>query len=142
MAEKLGRQTLSQQANIHDSAPDAGRTVVDRTFELPGALFGAVVALFLGFIATMAAAFGNPALAIPLVIFAFVIVAGFGLPVIWTKMEPETNSSSKSWNRFQHEGVMTGSGRASAGDAMVQVLILPVLIFLWGICSVIIAALV
>ena len=47
-----------------------------------------------------------------------------------------------SWSRFQAHGVRTLYGHSKAGDATVQVLILPVLIFAWGIAVVTIAALV
>ena len=50
------------------------------------------------------------------------------------------HTRAKSWSRFQAEGIQTAFGRTSAREATVQVLILPVLIFLWGIAAVVIAA--
>ena len=55
---------------------------------------------------------------------------------------PPNQSKPKTWARFQREGIMTAYGRTSARDATVQVLILPVLIFVWGVVMVTIAALV
>ena len=143
MAEQLNRQTLAEQATVHAEPPaQPHSTQVDRTFELPAGLYRATVALYLGFIATMALAFSNPQLIIPLVLFALIIVAGFGIPAIWAGLARQALSKAKSWARFQRDGIMTGSGRAGARDAVVQVLILPVLIFIWGVCAVVVAALV
>lgn len=143
MAELLHRDALLEQADIHAQIPAMRAPAqVNRTFELPAVLYATTVACFLGFIGVMALGFGNPGLAIPLAICALFVVAGFGVPMIWTRLAPDAGVKAKSWARFADEGVMTGSGRASARDAAVQVLILPVLIFLWGVCSVVIAALV
>lgn len=141
MAELVSREQLSRTADIRTEAPSAP-TTVDRTFELPKGLYVATVGLYLGFIAMLAVTFAHPELTILAVIFGFSIIVGFGLPLVWTRLAPQTLSKSKTWARFQYEGVMTASGRASARDATVQVLILPVLIFLWGVSVVVIAALV
>lgn len=141
MAEQLTRQQIAAQADIHAQAPRASHEV-DRTFALPKALYAATVALYLGFIATMALTFSGTELVLPYAAFILIIVAGFGVPTVWARMAPETKSAAASWTRFQHDGIMTGSGRTSARDATVQVLILPVLIFLWGVSAAIIAALV
>lgn len=144
MVEKLTREAIAEHATIHAALPGVGHNQppMDRTFELPAALYKAVVGLFLGFVAVMALGFGNPGLALPLVIFAFFIVAGFALPAIWTGLAPDSGSRPKSWSRFAREGIMTASGHASARDATVQVVMLPVLVFAWGVTSVVIAALV
>ena len=47
-----------------------------------------------------------------------------------------------SWARLASQGIATHPGRVSARDAAVQVLILPALVFCWGVTTVIIAALV
>lgn len=141
MAELVSREQLARTADIRTEAPRAP-TSVDRTFELPKGLYVATVGLYLGFIAMLAVTFAHPELTILAVIFGFSVIAGFGLPLVWTRLAPETVSKNKTWARFQHEGVMTASGRATARDASVQVLILPVLIFLWGVSVVVIAALV
>lgn len=141
MAELVSRELLARTADITTEAPRVP-TAVNRTFELPKGLYVATVGLYLGFIATLALTFAHPELTILAVIFAFSIVAGFALPLVWTRLAPQTLSKSKTWARFQFEGVMTGSGRATARDATVQVMILPVLIFLWGVSVAVIAALV
>ncbi|RIV89310.1 hypothetical protein [Aurantiacibacter zhengii] len=141
MVEQLTREKIAQQADIRIEAP---RVVppTDRTFELPTGLYVATVALFLGFIGTLALGFGNPEMVIPFIIFAFFVVAGFGVPALWTRLAPATKSKPKTWARFRQEGIMTPYGRASARDATVQVLILPALIFAWGLICITIAALV
>jgi hypothetical protein len=141
MVEQLTRERIAQQADIRVDAPRVAAPT-DRTFELPTSLYAATVALFLGFIGTLALSFGHPTMVIPFVMFAFIVVAGFGVPAIWTRLAPETRSRPKTWGRFQQEGIMTASGRTTARDATVQVLILPVLIFAWGLVCVTIAALV
>ena len=112
---------------------------VDQNFELPSVLFGATVACYLAFLGVMLGAFAAPMLAIPMVIFAGFIVAGFGVPMIWTRL---ANNRTKplSYGQFQNDGVMTNTGRCAARDAAIQMLILPVLIVLWGLAVAIIAA--
>ncbi len=141
MVQKLTRETIAQNADIRIEAPRVAAPT-DRTFELPTGLYVATVALFLGFIGTLALGFSSPAMVIPFVIFGLFVVAFFGVPAIWTRLAPDTRSKPKTWARFQREGIMTAYGRTTARDATVQVLILPTLIFVWGIIMVTIAALV
>lgn len=119
---------------------------VDRNFELPTGLYAATVGCYLAFLAVTGAAFMAPALAIPMAIFALFIVAGFGVPSIWTRLKKnglEANDTRPmTFGKFEAKGIMTHTGPCSARDATVQVLILPVLIVLWGIAAVTIAALV
>lgn len=142
MAELLNRELLAEQADIHAQVPVRAPYQVERTFELPTGLYAATVGLFLGYIAIMGVGFAHREMILPVAIFAIFVIAGFGVPAIWTRLAPEAKAKAKSWTRFQHEGIMTATGRSSARDATVQVLILPVLIFLWGIAVVMIAALV
>ena len=143
MVEKLNRETIAAQATLHAEPPVARAPhVVNRTFELPPALYGATVGCYLAFLGITGLAFANPVLIIPMAIFAFIIVAGFALPTIWTKMDPEAPMKAKSWSRFQRDGIQTLTGHNSAGGATVQVLILPALIVVWGLAVVTIAALV
>lgn len=122
-------------------APVQGRHQVDRNFGLPAALYGSMVGCYLGFLAIAALAFGNPALAIPLVIFAVAILAGFGVPTMWTRLR-DNPSAPPTMGEFARDGVMTNTGRLSASDAAIQMLTLPVLVLVWGVVAFIIAALV
>ncbi|MBX7540978.1 hypothetical protein [Qipengyuania sphaerica] len=140
MSKHLTRELVAEQAAIV-AAPRKGHEV-DRTFELPKALYGATVALYLGFLAVMATGLSTPGLIIPMTIFAFFIVAGFAIPAIWTKLEPASRSKQKSWAGLRNEGVATYTGRVSAKDAAVQMLLLPAIVFCWGIAAVTVAMLV
>ncbi len=116
--------------------------VVDRTFEIPTGVYAATVGCYLAFIGTMFVAFQSPGLVIPMVIFALFVVAGFGVPTIWTRLKTNSTAMPLSWGKFAREGIMTNTGRLNAGEATIQILILPVLIVLWGLAAVTIAALV
>ena len=142
MAERVSRQIVAEKANVYTELPVRAPTTVDRTFELPTALYGVTVAMYLGFLAIMAIGFRTPELILPMAAFVISIVAGFGIPTIWSRLAPKTESKPKSWRRLTLEGIRTASGKTAARDAAVQVLILPVLIFLWGIAAVTIAAIV
>jgi hypothetical protein len=146
MAEALTRETVAARATIHHELPVAQakpRTDVDRTFGLPTALFAVTGAIYFAFIAVMAIGFGNPGLIMPMSIIAVLLGMFFGVPAMWVRMKPEANRSrAKSWNRFLSEGVQTNTGHLGAGEAAVQVLILPVLILVWGLGTATIAALV
>ncbi len=113
----------------------------DRNFELPTALFGATVGLYLAFIGIMFAGFASPGLIVPMAIFAVFIVAGFGVPAVWTRLAGNT-SLPMTMGKFKQSGIMTNTGHLAARDAAIQMLILPVLIVLWACAVLIIAALV
>lgn len=115
---------------------------VDRTFELPKALYGVTVGCYFAFLATMYVGFTSPGLVIPMVIFAAFIVAGFGVPAIWTRLKANTESRPLTMGEFTQRGIMTNTGRLAPRDVAIQMLILPVLIVLWGLAVVTIAALV
>lgn len=119
-------------------APVRHQIEVDRNFGLPTAIYGIMVGCYFAFLGLMAAAFGNPVLAIPMVMFAVAIIAGFGVPMIWTRLK-ENPSSPPTMGEFAAKGVMTGTGRLSPGDAAIQVMTLPVLVVVWGIIAAIIA---
>ncbi|MEE1877605.1 hypothetical protein [Altererythrobacter litoralis] len=138
MSKLIAPELIAEKATIVD-APHVP-TTVDRTFELPTALYGTTVACYLGFIALMAGAFGAPALIIPMVIFAFIIVAGFGVPAIWATMQGTGAKPAMGAGQFANRGIMTHTGRLKPRDAAAQVLVLPVLVFLWGLAVVTIAA--
>ena len=146
MAEKLSRETVAARAKIHDALPvieARPHTEVDRTFELPTALFVATAAFYLSFIGVMAASFGNPGLLMPMAIILIFLGMFFAVPAAWARMKPEANRSRPlRLHRFLEGGVQTQTGRLGAGEASVQVLILPALILVWGLVTVTIAALV
>lgn len=143
MAEKLTREQIAEAADVQAAPPRYIRNApLDRSFELPTGLYAVTVGLFLAYIALMSVGFAHPEMLIPAAIFAIFVVAGFGVPAIWTRLAPDNPVKAKTWARFRREGIMTAYGCTTARDATVQVLILPVLIFLWGAVVVTIAALV
>lgn len=144
MSKIIARDIAAETAKIHIILPEETRQphTVERSFELPKRLYAGTVAGYLGFLAVMAAGFMNPNLAIPMVIFALFVVAAFGVPLVWVRMRPENNSRTLGWGKFLNQGIQTYTGKTSAKDASLQVLILPVLIFAWGIAIVAIRAIV
>ena len=140
MSQHFSREIVAEQAIIHEAPRH--QVVVDRSFEMPKALYGATVALYLGFIAVMGIGLQSPGLVIPMAIFAFFIVAGFGVPALWTRLAPNHRLKQLTMGQLKARGIMTHTGRCSGRDATVQMLILPVLIFAWGAIAVTIAALV
>lgn len=113
----------------------------DRNFELPTGLYGVTVGLYFAFLGVMFAGFSSPGLVIPMAIFAIFIVAGFGVPALWTRLK-DNASAPLSMGKFNRDGIMTYTGRLAPRDAAIQMLILPVLIVAWGLAVVTIAALV
>jgi len=112
------------------------RQEIDRSFGLPPILHIATFGLYFGFLAIMSLGLGSRELAIPLAIcFVFLAMAA-AVPAKWVTMQPVNKTPKSSWIDFAQAGIETYTGRMRAKDAMVQVLILPVLIFLWGIAIV------
>jgi len=143
MAQKLSREAIAEKAIIHEAIKTQHWPAqVERCFELPAALYGAVVCLCLGFLALAAAAFGHFELLSPIAIFALLIVAGFGIPALWERMRPHGQHGTGKRRRTAMDGIRTGSGRRAARPAAMQVVILPGLILAWGMAAVTIAALV
>jgi len=140
MVQMLTREQIADQAIIHDAPACIRNAPLDRSFELPAVLYVAMAGLFLAFVGIMAAGFAHPQMIIPTVIFALFVTAFFVVPAIWAGMGPENPVQAKSWARFRAEGIQTVTGRVTAGAAMAQMLILPVLIVLWGVTAVTIAA--
>lgn len=147
MSQLVQDRLASGQARIvdapvqHAASGVRHQVEVDQNFGLPTALYGATVACYLGFLAIMLASFAAPMLMIPMVIFAGFIIAGFGVPTIWTRLAGN-RTKPLSYGQFQNEGIMTHTGRCAPRDAAVQMLILPVLIVAWGLAVSIIVALV
>lgn len=122
-------------------APARSQVEHDRNFGLPTALYTGTVAGYLGFLLVVGSAFGNPELAIPMAIFVLFIVAGFGVPALWTRLAGNT-SAPQTLGEFGRNGVMTLTGRLAPRDATVQVLLLPLLLLVWGLAVAVIAAIV
>ena len=121
--------------------PDAPRACTDRDFNLPTALHAGFFGLFLAYLGVMWIGFGNPGLAVPMAIFVFFTVAFYVVPMLWSTMAGPTSTRSMALDTLLANGVDTLTGRTSGGAAVAQVMVLPVLILLWGVAVVTIAAL-
>jgi hypothetical protein len=137
MSQQISHADLSAVATVTD-AP--GRTQVNRTFELPPALYIGTLLGYFGFLTIMTVCFMNPELALPMAVFGFSIIAGFGLGYKWVAMNPDNAAKTLTWGQFGNRGVQTLSGGLTAFEASVQVLILPVLIVFWGLAIAVIIA--
>ena len=132
----------SGDARIVDlPAPVRHQIETDRNFGLPNALYGATIACYLGFLVIVGSAFANPVLAIPMAVIVLLIVAFFGVPAVWTRLKGNV-SEPATLGEFERRGIMTNTGRLSAGEASAQVLVLPVLLVVWGLAVAVIAAVV
>ena len=131
MSEHIAHADLAGIATVSE-APFT--TKVDRTFGLPTGLYLGTVGLYVAFLALMTTLFGNAELILPLA-----VIFGFGLAGRWASMKPGKDTFALTWGQFSNRGIQTLSGRLTAFEASVQVLLLPVLIMFWGLCIAVIA---
>jgi hypothetical protein len=142
MAEQLTRQRVAETATIHADLPLARvATQVDRGFELPTGLYVTMAALFFAAVAVLGIGLATRGLIVPMGIIAVFLAMFFAVPAQWVRMKPDHAGRAKSWSRFMAEGIQTYTGHCKGRDAAVQVLIMPVMIFCWGIGVVTIAVL-
>lgn len=104
-------------------------------------LYIAMASLFAGFAGVLSLAFrGGHMTVVSGVIFAF-LAAFFAVPAMFPPMA-RSGKKSLSWTIFRMRGIKTATGRTSARDATILVLLLPVLIFCFGIAVAAIAMIV
>ena len=142
MSQMLHNDFVAEKAIVHKDHPVVQRKFFDHTFELPSGLFAASLGLFTAFLVVMAFGFGNPELILPMAIFGIFFAGFYGIPVLFVKESPDDTNKAMTWGKFKARGIKTHTGHLPAGEAAVQMLILPVLILFWGIACVTIAALV
>ncbi|WP_260482960.1 hypothetical protein [Sphingomicrobium flavum] len=118
------------------------RQDVDRTFGLPVFLHSAYFGLFLAYLAIMGLGFQSPDMILPMAIFVIFTMGFYVVPLTWAVMNPAKQASAMPMAELLGRGIETLTGRTKGGDAVAQVLILPILILGWGIAVVSIAALV
>ena len=132
----MSRRQTREQLLARDElvAAPAKRACEDQTFELPTAIYIAMVTMFAGFIAVLSLAFRGGHMAVVYgVIFAF-IAAYFAIPALFPGQAPEgSRTKALSLFDFGHRGIATATGRASALEATILVLLLPFLILCFGI---------
>jgi len=128
MVGRQSKQELLAQGEV--VAAPVERACTDQTFELPGGVYVAMAALFTGFVAVLAMVLHGGHLVVAFgAIFAF-IAAYFAVP--W--MFPRTaGKKGLSWYEFSDRGIMTATGHSTATEATILVLLLPALIFCFGL---------
>ena len=122
-------------------AAPAERACTDQSFELPTGLYVAMATLFTGFIGVLGLAFRGGHMAVVYgVIFVF-IAAFFAIPAMFPSMAPN-RKQALSWTVFRMRGIQTATARASATEATTLVLLLPFLVFCFGMAVAAIAMIV
>lgn len=97
--------------------------------------------MFAGFVAVLSLSFRGGHMALVYgVIFAFV-AAFFAIPAIFPSLAP-SRKKALSVATFRIRGIRTATGRSTAAEATILVLLLPFLIFCFGVAIGIIAAMV
>jgi hypothetical protein len=139
MTRKLERAQITELATIL-GRPDLPAHP-PRTFGLPTRLYGLTVGAYAGFLAVTAIGFATGRLMIPIAICLVYLTMAFGVPSLWARMNPANDARALRWDEFRRGGIVTATGRIEATDATIQVLILPAVVFFWGIACVVIAGL-
>ena len=139
MTTRLKKHVLANNAELVP-APSLERACSDRGFELPTALYAATLGSYLAFLAIMAVGFQSRDMLLPMVIFVAYLAMLFGVPALWARMQPETATRPMTWAAFREHGIQTYTGHNQPAAAAVQVLLLPVMVLLWGVAVVVIAA--
>jgi hypothetical protein len=98
--------------------------------DVPGAVGGLIAASYVGLVATFAiATVGSGQSIFAIVICAVFLAAFFAVPRLFLAVEPGA-ARRPSLGRFMHDGIETFTGRCSGRDALIQMLIVPVLLTL------------
>ncbi|MXO89736.1 hypothetical protein [Pontixanthobacter aquaemixtae] len=140
MSKHISRQIIAERAIVKtglETVPEA-----DRSFNLPTGLYITTAGLYFAFLAIMAVGFSSPGLIVPMGIFVIFLTAFFGLAALFVKIDPAAKSKIIRWSQLRSQGIDTYTGRLSMKDTIIQMLILPVLIVMWGLAVTLIAALV
>jgi len=117
------------------------RACQDQNFELPPAIFRTMAALFFGFLAVLTVGLAEPHLVVPMGVNFVFLTAFFAVPAVFVGAT-KGGSRPLRWSEFMRKGIQTATGHSSGGEAIVLILTLPALIFLWALAIVMIVALV
>lgn len=140
MTTRLAKHELIARNEI--VAAPAPRACTDRNFNLPVALHAAYFGFFFAFLGVMWAVFAGPGLVVPMGVFVAFLAAFYVVPMKWVTMKPANPSRAIDLSQLMTNGIDTINGRCSGGAAVAQVLVLPALVFAWGISIAVIVALV
>lgn len=135
MTRRLDHAQLLARREIVRSPTLPSRTACDdHSFELPTGLYIAMAGLFFGFVTVLTLAFSGH-MAVSYGVIAAFVFAFFGVPAIFVRAGPQGLRLTRAlrWHDFLDKGIVTATGRCSGKEAAVLVLLLPVLIFAFGI---------
>jgi hypothetical protein len=139
MVGRQSKQELLAKGEV--VAAPAERACTDQTFELPTGLYAAMAVFFTGFVGVLALVLHGGHLAVAFaVIFAF-IAAYFSIPWIFPGMASDSRNKPMSWDEFRERGIVTATGHSTAREATILLLLLPSLIFCFGLAVAILWAL-
>lgn len=122
------------------AAPPAPAACNDQSFELPNGIYAAMALMFAGFIGILSLSFRGGHMGVAYgVIFAFIAMF-FAVPAAFPGMA--ASKKSLSWTAFRLRGIQTATGKSSAREATVLVLLLPFLVLCFGLAVSVISSVV
>jgi hypothetical protein len=116
-----------QDAIVH-AAPPLRRNRGERVFDLHPGVHAMVIGLWMAFVLILCAAFMAPEMIVPAAIVVISVVALFLTPALWARVVPDDGLRRQSWAEFMSEGVECITGRLTAGQALAQIMTLPILL--------------
>lgn len=135
------RKTSEILAASHEIvAPPPERACTDQSFELPSGIYVAMAMMFLGFIGALGLAFHGGYMGLVYGVVTAFIAIFFAIPAMFPGLAGP--KKSLSWSSFRYRGIETATGRSSARETTILVLVLPFLILCFGIAVALISALV
>lgn len=126
MAVHETQAALAEKAKIHPADLFGKRGV--RPFDLHPSIHLMLAGAWLGFVGILCATFMGPNLILPAAIFLLGIAALFVTPGLWARVADDGNKRRQSWAEFREEGIDTHTGRLTSGEALTQIMTLPVLV--------------
>jgi hypothetical protein len=118
---------LFEEAVVH-AAPPLRRNRGERVFDLHPGVHAMVVGAWMAFVGILCTAFMGPDLIVPAAIVVVSVVALFVTPALWARVVPNDGLGRQSWAEFLQEGVECITGRLTVGQALAQIMTLPVLL--------------
>ena len=111
-----------------------------RVFDIHPGVHLITVGAYGAFAGILLAAFMSPGMIVPAAIVVVSVIALFLTPGLWARVVPDDGLRKQSWAEFMAEGVECLTGRLTAGQALAQILTLPVLIVCLALAMAIIKA--
>jgi hypothetical protein len=99
-----------------------------RVFDIHPGVHLITIGAYAAFAGILLAAFTAPAMIVPAAIVVISIAALFLTPALWAGVVPGDGLRKQSWAEFMHEGVECLTGKLTAGQALAQILTLPLLV--------------